>query len=153
MAEVKKKQMLQILDDLKLAKLYLAYYFQDLRNKVDQDMFSKQMLHRNDNEDVKNKVNQIWIEMISKIDSFENECKNKNELQSNLKRIEEIRIMLENQNEETNLEIIEDKIQEEKLNLLRELFQNKTIIFENIFYKAGQLRLIIIDDEYLNWMP
>ena len=40
----------------------------------------------------------------------------KNELQSNLKRIDEIIIMLDNQNESTNLETI---IQEEELNLFK----------------------------------
>ena len=156
MAEIKNQQMLQKLEGLKsiveLPKLYLAYYFQELRNKVDLEMVSKQMLHRNDIE-MKNKSNQIWIEMISKIDSFEKQCKNKDELQSNSNRIDQIRIMLDNQNELTNLVIIEDKILEEEFNLLKKLFQNKTIIFENILSKAGHRRLVIIDDEYVNWIP
>ena len=156
MAESKKQQLLQKLEDLKLIietpKLYLANYFQELRNDVDKQMFSKQMLHINENE-VKNKIDQIWIEMISKIDSFEKECKNKDKLQSNSKRIDEIKIILENNKESTNLEVIEDKIQEEEFNLFRKLFQNKTIIFENICIKGGQRRLLIIDDEYVNWIP
>ena len=145
MAEIKKQQMLQKLEDLKstieMPKLYLENYFQELRNNVEKDM-------NNDNE-----LNNIRKEMISKIDSFEKECKNKDELQSNLNRINEIRILLNNQNELSNLEIIEDKIQEEELNLHKKLFQNKTIIFEKIYRKAGQRRLIIIDDEYVKWKP
>ena len=138
MVEIKKHQILKKLEDLKLIveipKLYLANYFQELRNSVDKEMFSKQMLHNNDNE-MKNELNQIWKEMISKIDSFEKECKNKDELQSNLNQIEEIRMMLDDQNEATNLKIIEDKIQEEEFNLFKKLFQNKTIIFESFFKK------------------
>ena len=61
--------------------------------------------------------------------------------------------MLENQNEVTNLEIIENKIQEEEFELLKKLFQNKTIIFENIFGKEDHKKLIIVKDEYLNWKP
>ena len=93
MAEIKNQQMLKKLEGLKsiveLPKLYLANYFQELRNKVDKEMFSKQILHENDNE-MKNELNQNWKEMISKIESFEKECKNEDELQSNLNRIEEI---------------------------------------------------------------
>ena len=52
--------------------------------------------------------------------------------------------MLDVQNESKNLEVIEDQIQEEEFNLLKKLFQNKTIIFENIFIETGQKRLVII---------
>ena len=133
MAETRKQQMLKKLDDLKLIveipKLYLANYFQELRNKVDKEMFPKQILHNNDIEK-KNELNQIWVEMISKIDSFEKQCtKNIDDLQSNVNRIEEIRITLNNQNEATNLQLIEDKIQEEEFELFKKLFKNRTIIF------------------------
>ena len=125
MVVINKQKMIKKLEDLKLIvempKLYLANYFQELRNKVDLEMFSKQILHNNEIE-MKNELNQNWIEMISKIDTFEKECKNKDELQSNINRIDEIRIMLDDQNELTSLEIIEDKIQEEELNLLKKLF-------------------------------
>ena len=139
MAEIKKQEMLQKLEDLKsiveLPKLYLANYFQELRNKVDIEMVSKQMLHNNHIE-MKTELNQIWVEMISKIDSFEKQCtKNIDDLQSNVNRIEEIRITLDNQNEATNLQLIEDKIQEEEFELFKKLFKNRTIIFEDIFGK------------------
>ena len=156
MAETKKQQMLQKLEDLKsiveMPKLYLANYFQELRNKVDKEMFSKQILHENDNE-MKNELNQNWKEMISKIESFEKECKNEDELQSNSNRISEIRIMLDNQNEATNLDMIEDKIKEENFNLLKKIFQNKTINFEIFLKEETHKRLLIIDDEYVNWIP
>ena len=155
MSEIKKHQMLQKLEDLQIIveipNLYLANYFQKLRNNVDKEMFPKQILQKDDTE-MKNKFSEIWIEMISKIDSFEKECtKNKDELQSNLNQINEIRIMLENQNETTTLDKIEDKIQDEELNLFKKLFQNKTIIFENIFRKEDHKRLLIVNDEYINW--
>ena len=156
MAESNKQQMLQKLQDLKLIiempKLYLANYFQNLRNKVDKYMFSKQILHNNDIEK-KNELNQIWTEMISKIDSFEKECKNKDELQSNLNRINKIKMMLDDQNEAKNLEKIEDKIQEEEFELHKKIFQNKTIIFDEIFEDVNQKRLLIVKDEYFIWIP
>ena len=66
--------MLQKLEDLQIIveipNLYLANYFQELRNNVDIEMFSKQMLHNNDKNEAKN---EIWKEMISKIYSFEKE--------------------------------------------------------------------------------
>ena len=78
MTETRKQEMLKKLEDLKMIvvipKLYLANYFQELRNNVDKQMFPKQILHYNDNEEMKNELNQIWVEMISKIDSFEKEC-------------------------------------------------------------------------------
>ena len=155
MAESNKQQMLQKLQDLKLIiempKLYLANYFQNLRNKVDKYMFSKQILHNNDIEK-KNELNQIWVEMISKIDSFEKQCtKNIDDLQSNVNRIEEIRITLDNQNEATNLQLIEDKIQEEEFELFKKLFKNRTIIFEDIFGKKDHKILLIVNDEYFIW--
>ena len=61
--------------------------------------------------------------------------------------------MLNNQNEATNLEKIEEKIQEEELSLLKKIFQNKTIIFEDIFERKTQKRLVIVDDEFVNWIP
>ena len=153
MAETKKRQMLQKIEDLKLIieipKLYLVNYFQNLRNEVDKEMLPKQILHHNDTE-MKNEIDQIWNEMISKIDSFEKQCKNKDELQSNLNQINEIRIMLGDQNE-TTLDKIEDKIQDEELNLFKKLFQNKTIIFENLFGKEDHKRLLIVKDEFINW--
>ena len=99
------------------------------------------------------KIYQIYKELISKIDSLEKECKNKDEMQSNSNRIDQIRIMLDDQNEAKNLEKIEEKIQGEELSLLKKIFQNKTIIFEDIFERKTQKRLLIIDDEYVKWIP
>ena len=156
MAESKKQQLLIKLDELQLIveipNLYLANYFQELRNKVDIEMLSKQILHNNDNEDIKNEVNQNWKEMISKIYSFEKECKNKDKLQSNLKRIDQIRLMLD-QNEETYLDIIEDKIKEEEFEINKKIFQNKTIIFDKFFEDDNQKRLLIVKDENFIWIP
>ena len=156
MVESKKQQLLIKLDELQLIveipNLYLANYFQELRNKVDIEMFSKQKIQNNDIEK-KNEIDQIWVEMISEIYSFEKQCKNKDKLQSNLKRIEEIKMTLDDQNEATDLEKIEDKIKEEEFNLLKKLFQNKTIIFDKFFEDVNQKRLIIVKDEYFIWIP
>ena len=153
MSEKNKQKVFKKLEDLKFIvetpKLYLANYFQELRNNVDKEMFSKQMIHKDDNE-IKNKLSETSKELISKIDSFEKKCYIKVELQSSLDEIDEIRIMLDNTNEETNLEIIEDKIQEEEINLFRKLFQNKTIIYDN--FSDTEKRLLIIVDEYVNWI-
>ena len=62
MSETKKQRILQKLEDLKLIgeipKLYLANFFIELRNSVDKEMFSKQMLHNNDTE-IKNESSKI----------------------------------------------------------------------------------------------
>ena len=167
MSDAKREQMLSKLEDLKkiveIPKLYVADYFIELRNKVDKEMFSKQMIHKDDNQ-MKNEISETWKKLISRIDSFEKECINTDKLQLNSNRIDEIRIMLDNINEETNLGIIEDKIQEEELNLFKKIFQNKTIIYEDFFEPQDEeeddeeeeeedshKRLVIIDDEYVNW--
>ena len=156
MSDAKREQMLSKLEDLKkiveIPKLYVADYFIELRNKVDKEMFSKQMIHKDDNQ-MKNEISETWKKLISRIDSFEKECINTDKLQLNSNRIDEIRIMLDNINEETNLGIIEDKIQEEELNLFRKIFQNKTIIYHDFFEQQNRhKRLVIIDDEYVNWI-
>ena len=100
MAETKKLKMLEKLATLKSIienpNYYLAKYFQELRDNVDIDMASKQIFHNNDNK-MKNELDLIWIEIISKIYSFEKQCKNEDELESNLNRIDKIGKMLENQ--------------------------------------------------------
>ena len=150
--KLKQYQLLKKLDDLKfigkIPKLYLANYFEEMRNYVDQEMFPKQIPLNKDNESNRN-----WKEMISKIESFENSCKNTDELKSNLNRIDEILKILNDDNEASNLEIIEDKIQEEEFNLLKKLFKNKTIIFENILGNQDLKRLLIVNDEYFTWTP
>ena len=156
MSEKNKQKVFKKLEDLKFIvetpKLYLANYFQELRNNVDKEMFSKQMIHKDDNQ-MKNEISETWKKLISRIDSFEKECINTDKLQLNSNRIDEIRIMLDNINEETNLGIIEDKIQEEELNLFRKIFQNKTIIYHDFFEQQNRhKRLVIIDDEYVNWI-
>ena len=51
--------------------LYLADYFNDLRNKVDKECDPKQQELQNDKE---KKRNELWKQMITKIDSFEKNC-------------------------------------------------------------------------------
>ena len=53
-----------------MPKLYVADYFLDLRNKVDKEMFLKQVIHKNDNE-IKNELTKIWEELILQINWFE----------------------------------------------------------------------------------
>ena len=79
-----------------MPKLYVADYFLDLRNKVDKEMFLKQVIHKNDNE-IKNELTKIWEELILQINWFEKQCNSKDKLQSNSNLIDEIRIFLDNQ--------------------------------------------------------
>lgn len=103
-------------------------------------MFSKQIIHKYDNQ-IKNELSQVWKELISKIESFERQYYIKDELQSNLKRINDIK---------TNLEIIENLIREETFS--KKYFEI-TIIFEKLSERETEKRFLIINDEYVNWIP
>ncbi len=58
---------------IELPNLYLSDYFCNLRNKVDRECALKQQELQNDKEK-KNELDELWKQMISKIDSFEKNC-------------------------------------------------------------------------------
>jgi len=74
--EVAKEKLLIDLDKLKkiteFPALYLADYFDALRNRVDKECATKQLeLNVNENKEA---MDELWQEMITKINSFENSC-------------------------------------------------------------------------------
>ena len=149
----------QLSEILEAPRLYLADYFSDLRNQVDKEISIKQMIEQNKGEKTE-QLNELWKEMISKIDSFETDCiKNQlNDIDTIFNRLKSIESdlnlsgdLLELQND---LNEIKQKIKHEELNVFRNLFKNKTIIFlltDN--YKYRELidgKLIIVNDEYID---
>jgi flagellar biosynthesis/type III secretory pathway chaperone len=155
-----------LLNDLKklneiaqLPGLYLAYYFDVLRNKVDKECALKQLELQNDKEK-KNKLDELWQTIINKIDSFQKNCiRNIYDLDVNKIRINEIENKLNNE-ENIDFEKARDEIENEEINLLQNLFQNKTILFRKHSNHDKQVvqsekklidgQLIVLDDEFIN---
>ncbi len=113
-----------------LPNLYLANYFMDLRNDVDKELLPQQ-LNLENNQEKKQEMNELWKQIIEKIDSFEKQSKRKKiNLEEYQKRISEIEKVL-NENSDFNLDEVETVIENEELKLLENLFQNKTIVWTN----------------------
>jgi len=113
---------------IELPNLYLSDYFCNLRNKVDRECALKQQELQNDKEK-KNDIDELWKQMISKIDSFEKNCIRKTyDLDVNKIRINEIEETL-NSEQLIDLKKVKDEIEKEEINLLQNLFQNKSIFF------------------------
>jgi ABC-type branched-subunit amino acid transport system ATPase component len=113
-----------------LPNLYLANYFMDLRNDVDKELLPQQ-LNLENNQEKKQEINELWKQIIEKIDSFEKQSKRKKiNLEEYQKRISEIEKVL-NENSDFNLDEVETVIENEELKLLENLFQNKTIVWTN----------------------
>ncbi len=51
--------------NIKLSDLYLANYFEGLRNKVDKEFATKQQELKNDSEN-KKELDKLWLNMITK---------------------------------------------------------------------------------------
>lgn len=136
MTEITSEQAFKDLEDLKdiaeLDSLYLTEYFNGLRNEVDKEITSQLVNLKND-EQKKTELNKIWHDMIARINAFEQECiytelnlaENKERIQS----IEETLYLIDK--ELVGLEKIFETIESEEINLTKQLFQNKSIIFLN----------------------
>ncbi len=130
--KITKEGLLNDLDNLKkiteLPDLYLANYFEGLRNKVDKEFATKQQELKNDREK-KKELDKLWLNMITKIDSFEKICIRKiYNLDANKLKINELEIKLKNE-KFIDLKQTQDEIDKEENNLLQNVFQNKTILF------------------------
>jgi len=154
--EITKEKLLNNLSELKdaleLPNLYLANYFDGLRNDVDQAFALKQLEFQNDQEK-KKQLEELWQEMINKIESFEkNSTIDSYDFEPNKKRINEIEAILNT----TNLGEVEYMIEAEEINLMQDLFQNKSILFikHSTHLKVeSQLigaRLVILNDTYIS---
>ena len=154
MAEIARDRSRKELEDLKqiyeMPRLYLANFFSDLRNQVDFQIVSKQSNIENIHE-----LNRVWLEIIKKINSFENKCANKKigDEPALKKRLETLDNELNNEFK-TNISV---GIQNEQELLLKKLFKNKTIAFIDCKgFLDGSNRniidhkLVIIDDEFIS---
>jgi len=154
--EIKKEKFLKDLNELKDAlefpNLYMANYFNDLRNDVDKAIAPKQLEFLHDQEK-KKQIDDLWQQIIAKIDSFEkNGTINSCNFEPNKKRINEIETILST----TNLKEAEYMIEAEEIKLLQDLFQNKSIMFikqstnRKVDSKLLEGSLVILNDTYIS---
>jgi len=123
---------------LNFPNLYLANYFSELKNSVDKNLALKLIMNEHDS-NKKDKLKQIWIQMIEKINKFEAEClKNAKNGILPPKSLE-----IASSFDESD----KDFINQEKL-----LFLNKTIFLMNNESSNALLdiKLIIINDECIS---
>ena len=146
-SEITKEKLLNdsnnIKDIIDFPSLYLENYFIELRNDIDKEFALKQLELQND-EEKKKDLNELWQKMIEKTDSFEKSCiKSSYDLEKHKTRINKIETILNNQ-ETINLKKAEEEIKTEEINLLKILFQNKTILF------LKNQKLVILNDEFIS---
>ena len=121
--------------------LYLANYFSELKAIVDLNFALKQLNEKD--AEKKNKLTEIWQQMIQTIELFEKECISKNKQN----RFEDI---------ETKLKLFSNKslleLKETFKTTLRKLFQNKTIaLFHSkaSFNGLIDIKLVILNDTFM----
>ena len=154
--QITKEKLLTDLDKLKkitdIPKLYLSNYIKDLRDRVDIEFAPKQQELQYDKEK-KKELEELWQQMISKIDSFEKNCIRKTyDLDVNKIRINEIEEIV---NSEQLIDLKKVQIEKEEINLLQNLFQNKSILFrkyeqDEVQSKIIDGQLIVLFDEYIS---
>ena len=152
--EIKKEKFLKDLNELKDAlefpNLYMANYFNDLRNDVDKAIAPKQLEFLHDQEK-KKQIDDLWQQMINRIDTFEKNCTVEScNFESNKKRINEIEAILNT----VNLGEAQYMIEEEEIKLLQDLFQNKSILFietnMQVESKLIEGSLVILNNTYIS---
>ena len=140
----------EIKDALELPNVYLANYFNGLRNDVDKAFVPKQLTFQNDQEK-KKQLDELWQQMINKIDTFEKNCTvDSCDFEPNKKRINEIEAILNT----VNLGEAQYMIEEEEIKLLQDLFQNKSILFietnMQVESKLIEGSLVILNNKYIS---
>lgn len=147
--------LIQLIDLIQMCqhpKFYISTYFSDLKTEVDKEVHQKQM--KNKNQEQTNKLHELWLQIIDLIESFETEIiKQKFNIKSNLARLISIEKMLKNESIK-NLNEIKESIKKEERNILKILFQNKTIAFINKFNEPENdlidFKLIKLNDEFIS---
>ena len=140
----------ELKDALEFPNLYMANYFNDLRNDVDKAFAPKQLEFHNDQKK-KKQIDELWKQMIDRIDTFEKNCTiDSCNFEPNKKRINEIEAILNT----INLGEAQYMIEEEEINLLQDLFQNKSILFietnMQVESKLIEGSLVILNDTYIS---
>ena len=151
-----REKLLKDLDELKqkatIPNLFLANYFIRLRNDVDKEIAPKQLILKNDDQK-KNELNELWQKFIAKIDSFEKKCLRKRfNLEVNIERLNAIETMLKSKEAVYNLKEAEEEISNEEINLMKNLFQNKTIFLTKADDKKiiTNVKLVLLNDEFIS---
>ena len=142
-------------------KNYLSNYFNDLRSKVKSKMTSK--VKNAKDQEIQRILNESREKIIEKINSFESQCMNNNLNSSSnpilTERLNSFELEIRNAESANNLNRIKQLIQNEETNILKQLFQNKTISFvelnqdENASDQNSELidcKLVILNDEFIN---
>jgi len=115
-------------------RLYLINYFIDLKNQVDKQFALKQF--REQNIETNQKLSKTWQNMISFIDLFEKECLNQ-KMNHHITKLDEL------EKSQTSNDSLMKAIVNMKTNILRQLFNNKTIVFLDD-------KLIQINDHFIS---
>ncbi len=150
-----------------LPRLHVSNYFAELRAEVDTAFVKKDL---NESEPLlKAEINKNWIQMIEKINEFENECLNKNKNNSFSKEVafraiqfietfESIKIKGGNQINET---LIKEMIYAKTVELERILFLNRLMLFllrdkghhvilcKKLDFRTTVGKLIYLNNEYM----
>jgi hypothetical protein len=108
-----------------------------------------------DIEENKKKLNEIWRDLIVEIDSFESQLnKSTFDLKENKERINSIEAMLKEDSND-NLNKAKEAIESEEIDLMKILFQNKTIVFFNVIHLSLSslidYKLIILNYEFISF--
>ena len=135
----------------KTPRLFLANYFTDLKTEIDEYFVQKLIDSKN-----KDDINIQWVEIIKRIELFENDCYksmptnnfNKeftNEINQTISQIES---KIENLNEPYSCEKLENSIEKLEYKIKKKLFRNCTFIFFKNYEQKNFL--LIISNEYFN---
>lgn len=148
MTEITKDKVISNLNELKRIikdpELYFYEYFFELRSKVDFEIETKQM-QLQDDEEKKVMLDKLKEQMIAKIKSIERIYeKTSFNLSCENERINEIEKMLET----IDLNLADEIIDIEKINILQNLWKNKSIFFTKNWNTDGDL--IILHDEFIS---
>ncbi len=134
-----------------LPRLYLINYFEGLRHEVDRD-FQKKTAEA-PNGQIKSKLDELWLDAIDIIDSFEDKCiLKKFNLSTDIEKINELETKLTDNQEEIDLKQIQEEIENEEISLLSNLFQHKPICVNTRDESKKQVvgKLVLLEDEFIS---
>jgi hypothetical protein len=133
-----------------IPKLYLANYFLNLRNELDKEVYSNLI---NLEEDDKTKLDEIWKEIILKINLHENKCMENsiNDIETISETLNSLELNLNRQDQTYNdLNEIKQQIDTIDYEIMKQLFLNKTIAFIPIGQQYFEYFLINLDLQIIN---
>ena len=106
------------------------------------------------NSQIKSKLDELWLDAIDIIDSFEDKCiLKKFNLWTHIEKLNEIETKINRPTEEAiDLKQIEEEIENAETNLLSDLFQHKPICVKTKDERKNQVnaKLILLEDEFIS---